>query len=130
MSSEAKWNANFRDLAASVTRLCTFADGSRIQLTSVEREIERLKKGWRLTANDPQEEILLTVLDQGQLSKIDPFDRPSLANVISICRQSDNLSYAGRKLYAISREARKSKNDADRLKKYLAKFELVWNDIK
>jgi len=43
LSSEAKWNANFRDLAASITRLCTFADGSRIQLSSVEREIERLK---------------------------------------------------------------------------------------
>ena len=87
LSSEAKWNANFRDLAASVTRLCTFSEGSRIQLSSVEREIERLKKGWRLSASDPEEEILLTVLDQKQLSNIDPFDRPSLANVILICRQ-------------------------------------------
>jgi len=129
LSSEAKWNANFRDLAASITRLCTFADGSRIQLSSVEREIERLKKGWRLSANDPEEEILLTVLTQNQLSKIDPFDRPSLANVISTCRQSDNLSDAGRKLYAVSREVRKSKNDADRLKKYLAKFELIWLEV-
>jgi len=129
LSSEAKWNANFRDLAASITRLCTFADGSRIQLSSVEQEIIRLQTGWRLSANDPQEKILLSVLDQSQLSKIDPFDRPSLTNVISVCRQSDNLSDAGRKLYAVSREVRKSKNDADRLKKYLAKFELSWSDV-
>ena len=129
LSSDAKWNANFRDLAASVTRLCTFADGSRIQLSSVEREIERLKKGWRLSANDPHEDILLSVLDQKQLSTIDPFDHPSLANVIVTCRQSENLSAAGRKLYSVSRQARKSKNDADRLKKYLAKFGLSWDDI-
>jgi len=129
LSSEAKWNANFRDLAASMTRLCTFAEGSRIQTTSVEREIERLKKGWRLSANDPQEEILLTVLDQSQLAKIDPFDHPSLANVISVCYASDSLSEAGRKLYSVSRQARKSTNDADRLKKYLAKFELSWKNF-
>jgi len=72
---------------------------------------------------------LLTVLDQDQLSKIDPFDRPGLANVISMCQQSDNLSDAGRKLYSVSRETKKSKNDADRLKKYLAKFELSWTDV-
>lgn len=129
LSTDAKWNANFRDLAASITRLCTFADGSRIQISSVEREIERLRKAWRLSANDPDEEILLTVLDQSQLSEIDPFDRPSLANAITICRQSSNLSGAGRKLYSVSRQARKSTNDADRLKKYLAKFDLSWSRI-
>ncbi len=129
LSSDAKWAANFRDLAASVTRLCTFAEGSRIQLSSVEREIERLKTGWRLKASDPNEEILLSVMDQNQLSQIDLFDRPSLANVISICRQSDNLSDAGRALFSVSREQRKSKNDSDRLKKYLAKYELSWTEI-
>ena len=129
LSSDAKWSANFRDLAASVTRLCTFADGSRIQLSSVEREIERLRKGWRLKANDPTEEILLSVMPQTQLSQIDPFDRPSLANAIKICRQSENLSDAGRKLFSISREHRKTKNDSDRLKKYLAKYELSWSKL-
>ena len=129
LSSEAKWAANFRDLAASVTRLCTFADGSRIQLSSVEREIERLKNGWRLANQDQTETALLSVLTQEQIAQIDPFDRPGLANVISVCTSSDNLSDAGRKLYAVSREVRKSKNDADRLKKYLAKFELSWSEI-
>ena len=129
LSAEAKWAANFRDLAASVTRLCTFAEGSRIQLSSVEREIERLKQGWRLSSSDPNDDILLLALSQSQIAQIDLFDRPSLANVISVCKASDNLSDAGRKLYAVSREARKSKNDADRLKKYLAKFDLSWDDI-
>lgn len=129
LSSEARWTANFRDLAASVTRLCTFADGSRIQLPSVEREIERLRKDWRLKSADSTEETLLSVMSPTQLNLIDPFDRPSLANAIRVCRHSDNLSDAGRKLFAISRENRKTKNDADRLKKYLAKYEVNWADI-
>ena len=129
LSSEARWAANFRDLAASVTRLCTFAEGSRIQLPSVEREVERLRKGWRLKSGDTTERTLLSVMSQTQLSSIDPFDRPSLANVIVVCRQSTNVSDAGRKLFAVSREIRKTKNDSDRLKKYLAKYSLSWADI-
>jgi len=129
LSSEAKWAANFRDLAASVTRLCTFADGSRIGLESVQREIERLRKGWRLKSTDETEETLLSVMSQTELSKIDPFDLPSLANTIIVCRQSDNLSDAGRKLFSVSREKRKTQNDSDRLKKYLAKHGLTWADI-
>ena len=129
LSSEARWAANFRDLAASVTRLCTFADGSRIQLESVEREIERLQKSWRLKSGNAAAEILLSVMNQSQLSLVDPFDRPSLANAIRVCRQSDSLSDAGRKLFAVSRENRKTKNDADRLKKYLGKYDISWADI-
>ena len=129
VSPEAKWAANFRDLAASVTRLCTFADGARIQLGSVEREIERLKTGWRLSANDPNEGVLLSVLSQAQISNLDPFDQPSLANVIRVCRKSTSLSEAGRTLFSVSREMRKSTNDADRLKKYLAKFDLNWDRV-
>lgn len=129
LSSDAKWTANFRDLAASVTRICTFADGSRIQLSSIEREIERLQTNWRLSPSDPAEAILLSVMPQASLSSIDPFDRPGLANAIAVCRNSDNLSEAGRVLFSVSREKRKSTNDADRLKKYLAKFGLHWNDV-
>lgn len=129
LSPAAKWTANFRDLAASVTRLCTFAEGARIRRESVEREIERLKRGWRLAADGPEKDILLTVMSPDKIEEIDPFDRPGLANVISVCRGSQNLSDAGRKLYAVSREQRASKNDSDRLKKYLAKYGLDWQHI-
>jgi len=129
LSSEAKWNANFRDLTASITRLCTFAGGKRIGTGSVSKEIERLRRGWRLVADDPNEDILLSVLNREQIEAIDPFDRPGLANVIKVCRSSDNLADAGRKLYAVSRAQRKSTNDSDRLKKYLAKYELSWAEL-
>ncbi|MEL6688083.1 MAG: RNA repair transcriptional activator RtcR [Pseudomonadota bacterium] len=129
-SSQAKWSANFRDLAASVTRLCTFSSGSRIQLDTVEREIVRLRKGWRLKADNATEDVLLSVISQTDISRIDPFDRPTLANVISVCRASNNMSEAGRRLFSVSREKRKTQNDADRIKKYLARFDLAWRDVR
>ncbi len=129
LSAEAKWTANFRDLTNSIVRLCTFADGARIQLSAVEREIERLQSSWRLAAANADETVLLSVIDQSMIAAIDPFDRPTLANVIQTCRESDNLSQAGRKLFAVSREQKASKNDSDRLKKYLAKFDLDWAAI-
>ncbi|MGB0906380.1 MAG: RNA repair transcriptional activator RtcR [Maricaulaceae bacterium] len=129
LSAEAKWTANFRDLAASVTRLATFAEGSRIQLGSVEREIYRLKNSWRLSPANDDEAILLSVLPAADIAHIDPFDRPTLANVIAVCQSSKNMSEAGRKLFAVSRTEKKSSNDSDRLKKYLAKFDLSWDHV-
>jgi transcriptional regulatory protein RtcR len=39
------------------------------------------------------------------------------------------LSEAGRRPFAVSRRAESSSNDADRLKKYLARHGIAWGDI-
>ncbi len=57
---------------------------------------------------------------------MDEFDRAQLATVIRICRDSANLSAAGRRLFAVSRAEKTSQNDADRLRKYLSRFGLDW----
>ena len=57
---------------------------------------------------------------------LDLFDRAQLACVIRVCRDSKNLSEAGRRLFAVTRGKRKVANDADRLRKYLARFDLTW----
>ncbi|CAA9306768.1 MAG: Transcriptional regulatory protein RtcR [uncultured Lysobacter sp.] len=57
---------------------------------------------------------------------IDPFDRVQLESVVQVCRRSKSLSAAGRELFAASRAQRSSTNDADRLRKYLARFGLDW----
>jgi transcriptional regulatory protein RtcR len=49
--------------------------------------------------------------------------------VAKVCRQSKSLSDAGRKLYSVSRDAKNKPNDADRLKKYLARFGLSWDQL-
>jgi transcriptional regulatory protein RtcR len=49
--------------------------------------------------------------------------------VLRVCGKSRSLSEAGRTLFAASRRARSSVNDADRLRKYLAKHGLRWQDL-
>ncbi|MFC5456480.1 RNA repair transcriptional activator RtcR [Prosthecobacter fluviatilis] len=127
-SPEAKWSANFRDLNAAVTRMATLAPRGRITVECVETEMARLREGWReVNANMPQTGS--TVLNEEQRAAIDPFDLAQLDYVLQVCRESKTLSDAGRKLFAVSRTKRAKMNDADRLKKYLARFKLRWDDL-
>jgi len=50
--------------------------------------------------------------------------------VLSVCRTSTTMSAAGRVLFDRSRERKKIANDADRLRKYLARFDLEWGELK
>ncbi len=119
---EAKWSANFRDLNAAVTRMATLAPKGRITVECVDSEIARLRECWRSDVSSETSDAL-----GGEL---DPFDRVQLDYVIKICRESKTLSDAGRKLYAVSRVKRSMMIDADRLKKYLARFKLKWDELK
>lgn len=73
---------------------------------------------------------LATILTAEQLATVDLFDRLQLEQVIAICRRCRSLSEAGRTLFNRSRAQRSSTNDADRLRKYLARFELNWDAVK
>jgi len=99
----------------------------------VQSEIDKryLQAGWSIpaAANDHQA-ILASVLNDEAREKLDLFDQAQLACVIRICRESATLSGAGRKLFAATRENRKTANDADRLRKYLARFDLDWDGVK
>ena len=125
---EASWRGNFRDLNAAVTRMATLAPRGRIRTEEVEEEIARLQQNWHRPTDSPHP-TLEDYLSPEQVAQIDPFDRPQLAFVLSTCQQSRSLSEAGRTLYAVSRAKKKNPNDADRLKKYLAKFELSFEQI-
>lgn len=127
ISPEARWPGNFRDLASSVTRMATFAPTGRIDMATVTREIARLKQQWMIASVADDE--VAAILNVEQLAQIDPFDRIQLAEVIRVCRASRSLSEAGRTLFAVSRALRSSSNDADRLRKYLARFDLDWTAV-
>lgn len=131
---EAAWAGNFRDLAASVTRMATLSPRGRIDRSAVEHELSRLKSLWaqhsghNLSSNALYD-ALGEVISEEALEGIDPFDQAQLEFVIETCRRSRSLSEAGRVLFARSRTLRKSTNDADRLRKYLARFDLNWEQI-
>ena len=125
ISPEARWPANFRDLAASVTRMATLSPRGRIDVDCVEAEIARLRRLWAGTEAEVVDG-LVALLGEAAAAAIDPFDRVQLAEVLHVCRASRSLSEAGRTLFAVSRLKRSSANDADRLRKYLARFGLDW----
>ena len=128
-SPAAGWNGNFRDLNGAITRMATLAAGGRISVSVVEEEIERLRAAW---ADTPASDLglLAEYFDEAQLQQIDLFDRIQLAGVIKVCRESVTLSEAGRTLFHSSRDRRATANDADRLRKYLARFNLDWRAIR
>lgn len=127
-SPAARWTGNFRDLGASVMRLATLADGGRISDALVDTEIARLRRQWE-PGGDARTECIDRLIPAEDLAKIDLFDRLQLESVIRICRESASLSDAGRRLFAVSRSTRASSNDADRLRKYLARFGLNWKSV-
>ena len=92
-------------------------------------KISRLTARWRTEDRNADNDVLAEVLSEDGLDGIDPFDRIQLAYVVRTCRQSRSLSDAGRTLFAASRRRRKTHNDADRLRKYLARFGLEWDTL-
>jgi transcriptional regulatory protein RtcR len=111
--------------------MSTLASGGRITIEVLADELERLRAGWAGPSTDEDHDAtLLPVLGEKRLEKIDLFDRVQLAYVIRLCRESETLSEAGRKLFAVTREKRQTANDADRLRKYLARFDLNWDEVK
>jgi transcriptional regulatory protein RtcR len=127
---EARWSGNFRDLNGAVIRMATLAQGGRISVEAVEEEIERLRASWQTTPAGDGENPLRGLLDKAQLEGLDLFDRFQLEGVVKVCRESRNLSEAGRRLFGSSRDRKKTSNDADRLRKYLARFGLDWNQVR
>lgn len=122
---EARWSGNFRELGASVTRLATLAEAGRITREDVEEEIGRLRAGWQGGQTSGRVDQIL-----GEAAaNLDLFDRCQLEAVLAVCQASDSLSEAGRKLFARSRQDKKQANDADRLRKYLARFDLAFDAL-
>jgi transcriptional regulatory protein RtcR len=127
-SPQAVWRGNFRELGASITRMGTLAQGGRITSAIVKEEWQRLLAMWQGCSADgagPLEELM-----GDSAHNLDLFERIQLAGVLRVCRQASSLSQAGRQLFAASRQNKARHNDADRLRKYLAKYNLTWDSLK
>ncbi len=129
LSAAAEWKANFRDLNAAVARMATLAQGGRISVACVKEETTRLLIAWQGPTQKSEAAILTQLLTRSQIEDLDPFDKVQLEHVLTVCRRSRSLSEAGRALFQASRTKKTSTNDADRLRKYLARFQLDWSRL-
>ncbi|MGP4971888.1 RNA repair transcriptional activator RtcR [Psychrobacter aquimaris] len=82
------------------------------------------------TVEQSSHNILSQYLDNDAIAMIDPFEAVQLAYVIEVCINHKNQAAAGRYLYANSRDKLKNPNDSDRLRKYLLKFGLRFDELK
>jgi len=109
--------------------MATLAAGGRISVELVEEEMSRLKRSWQSPTRATEDDTLRRLLGEERWDAIDFFDRIQLRGVIQVCREARSLSDAGRKLFNTSRSKKTTTNDADRLRKYLARFNLDWQEI-
>jgi transcriptional regulatory protein RtcR len=131
-SPQAAWLGSFRDFNAAITRMSTLAPGGRIDVSTVRDELARLQVSWQRQDQTPgaHDSLLRQFLSDRELAGLDLFDRVQLAEVVRVCRAAKSLSDAGRTLFAMSRQKKAKPNDADRLRKYLARFDLTWERLK
>ena len=131
-----RWPGNFRDLNAMVVRMATLSDGGRITEDVVADEIARSAPGTQLCAEVALPAAAATgkeladILGKGYATRFDEFDLVQLAHVVKVCRTSQSMADAAKRLFAVSRKAKKSSNDSDRLAKYLARFGLKFKEIR
>lgn len=130
-SHEATWAANFRDLNASITRMGTLADGGRITAEVVDEEINRLKRKWHAAADSGEnpKTAIESVLGAGSSEEMDYYDQLKLAALIQACKNSSSMAEAGRKLFNVSRQAKKSNNDSHRVRQLLDKHGIRFEDL-
>lgn len=133
IADEALWPGNLRDLGASITRMATLAESERLTVSVVDDELRRLRHLWKnATAKDrtvTAVDVDLGILLGAGHAQLDRFDMAQLIDVARVCRSSQTASAAGRTLFQASRAAKTSTNDADRLRKYLARFDLTFADV-
>lgn len=141
-SLESVWSGNFRDLRASLMRMIVLSEKNEgdatISMETVSEEIARLKALWAGAPPvvrpprgeaDSSFELAQKIIGKQRWEQLDRFDKTQLADVLFVCRRAQSLSEAGRILFSASRLEKSTTNDTDRLRKYLLKFGLSWNDI-
>jgi transcriptional regulatory protein RtcR len=111
--------------------MATLARSGRISTADVQQEIQRLSGDSPAASAGPVDHaaVLAGFMSPGAIGELDLFDQLQLAAVIQVCRECRSLSDAGRRLFSVSRSTRSSINDADRLRKFLSRFGLTFQEL-
>lgn len=129
VSPTAAWKRNFRDLSRAIDRMATLSPNGRITAEIVEREILELQESWVEPSSVQSKKIAEKLLTDEQINAIDDFKLIQLEAVLAVCCKSRTIADAARILFPKSMALKKSKNDSDRLSKYLLKYKIEWSEI-
>ena len=135
LAPDTPWSGNFRELNAMVVRMSTLADGGRITADIVKEELNRNRTLHPTEIASPaknttQDVDMVKLLGANYEQRFDEFDIVQLEHVIRICKESDSMADAAKRLFAASLKTKKSSNHSDRLSKYLTKFGLKFKRLR
>ncbi len=112
-SAGARWTGNFRDFNAAIIRMGTLAREAASRSTLSKRK-SRGCTARGAAEGEGVESLVARLLGPERADELDRFDRVQLEDVLRV-RACQTLSEAGRLLFSVSRDAKRSSNDADRL---------------
>ncbi len=131
-AAKAPWPGNFRDLSSSVTRMATLCDRGRIGEDDVHTECDHLRSTWAVAPadQDVSHRALCAKVAPQLEGSLDEFDRAQLETVLQVLAETDSMAEAGRRLFAVSRAEKDNPNDSDRVRKFLARWNLDYKTLK
>lgn len=151
VSPEAVWSTNFRDFSGAIRRMATLSEGGRITLRDVEEEIIRLRDKWTCelaAVSNSQDKTaipassgeyatsavsqLRSLLTAEEMEELEPLELAQLIEALRVCAISRTMAEAGRRLFkpANARHVNSSINYSDRMRKYLHRYRLNWDEIR
>ncbi len=129
VSPQGVWKRNFRDLSRAIDRMATLAPRGRITTKVVKEEIEILKAAWRENQAINGKKLIFRFLSEKDCEKYDEYDLLQLEAVLPVCLSCRSAADATRLLFEKSLLNKTSKNDSDRLSKFLSRFGIKWRQI-
>lgn len=136
------WPGNFRDLSASVQRMATLAEGGRIDLSVVEREIRRLTMAANAASpatpskcnlpTTPAESLqwVSRILSAEERSKLSLIQLVQADLAIQYIQSANTVADVGRRLLTPMNDDARLSNPSDRARKYLATLGLDFFRVK
>lgn len=126
---KAPWSGNFRDLAASVMRMATLAEGGRILESDVASEVEELHACW--SGTDTLTSVSSSLVKAVLPGKaMDLYEEAQVEAVLQAIQETSSMAEAGRLLFAVSRTERKTRNDSHRVRTILTGWGLDYREVK
>lgn len=130
---KATWEGNFREFSTMILRLATLAMGGRITENDVRFELEQAqlaRAGHHEIESPSTLAPHLCEIVSRLAPSLDRIEIVQLEEVLMVISQTDSMAEAGRVLFAHSRALKSNPNDTDRIRKFLVRYGLTYNQIK
>lgn len=127
----AAWPGNFREFAATLTRMATLCERGLITCEDVAQEMPVREPMSRLvdkasSINTLSEKVAVLCKEWARIHNLDALQQAQLAALLHAVAQSKSMAQAGRILFATSQDGPSPVNLSDRVKKTLARFGLTF----